>query len=60
MTVPAGEGSEMPAASTRGLKRSLSAADADDDDEDCNSREKEISKERQEAWGQAQELRRKL
>jgi len=29
MTVPASEGSEMPAASTRGLKRSLSAADDD-------------------------------
>ena len=27
MTVPASEGSEMPAAATRGLKRSLSVAD---------------------------------
>ena len=60
LTVPAGEGSEMPVASTRGLKRSLSAADDDGPgDEDVNDREKEIAKERAEAWGQAQVLRRK-
>ncbi len=60
MTVPASEGSEMPAASTRGLKRSLSVADDDGlDDEDANDREKEIAKERVEAWGQAQALRRR-
>ena len=60
MTVPASGGSEMPAASTRGLKRSLSAADDDGmDDEDANGREKEVVKERVEAWGQAQALRRK-
>ena len=61
MTVPASEGSDMPAASTRGLKRSLSAADGDDgvDDEDANDREKEIVKERVDAWGQAQACRRK-
>ena len=60
MTVPASECSQVPAASTRGLKRSLSAA-ADDGpgDEDVNDREKEIAKERAEAWGQAQALRRK-
>ena len=44
MTVPASEGSEMPAASTRGLKRSLSAADDDGRDEDANDRKKEIVK----------------
>jgi hypothetical protein len=59
MTVPASEGSEMPAASTRCLKRSLSAADDGLDDEDANNREKEITKERVEAWGQAQALRRR-
>ena len=61
MTVPASEGYEMPAASTRGLKRSLSVAgDAGlDDDEDANDREKEVVKERVEAWSQAQALRRK-
>ena len=59
MTVPAGEGSEMPVASTRGLKRSLSAADDDgEDDEDANGRETEMIKERVGAWGQAQALRR--
>ena len=52
--------SHVPAASTRGLKRSLSAADDDGPgDEDVNDREKEIAKERAEAWGQAQALRRK-
>ena len=60
MTVPASECSDVPAASTRGLKRSLSAADDDGPgDEDVNDREKEIAKERAEAWGQAQALRRK-
>ncbi|CAK0824328.1 unnamed protein product [Prorocentrum cordatum] len=60
MTVPASEGSDMPAASTRGLKRSLSAAGDDGPgDEDADDREKEICKERAEAWGQAQALRRK-
>ena len=60
MTVPASECSDVPAASTRGVKRSLSAADDDGPgDEDVNDREKEIAKERAEAWGQAQALRRK-
>ena len=61
MTVPASEGYEMPAASTRGLKRSLSMAGDEglDDDEDANDREKEVVKERVEAWSQAQALRRK-
>ena len=60
MTVPASECSPVPAASTRGLKRSLSAADDDGPgDEDVNDREKEIAKERAEAWGQAQAFRRK-
>ena len=60
MTVPASEGYEMPAASTRGLKRLLSAADDDgQDDDDANGREKQIVKERVEAWSQAQVLRRR-
>ena len=60
MTVPASECSHVPAASTRGLKRSLSAADDDGPgDEDVNDREKEIAKERAEAWGLATALRRK-
>ncbi|CAK0818513.1 unnamed protein product [Prorocentrum cordatum] len=60
MPVPACEGSDAPAASTRGLRRSLSAAGDDGpDDEDADDREKEICKERAEAWSQAQALRRK-
>ena len=61
MTVPASEGDDMPVASTRGLKRSLSLVDADEgeDEDDANDRAKEIAKERVEAWGQAQALRRK-
>ena len=60
MTVPASESSDIPAASTRGLKRSLSSADDDGPgDEDVNDRAKEMAKERVEAWGQAQALRRK-
>ena len=60
MTVPASECSQVPAASTRGLKRSLSSAEDDGPgDEDLNDREKEIAKERTEAWGQAQTARRK-
>ena len=51
----------MPVASTRGLKRSLSPADDDgQSDEDANDRDKDITKERVEAWGQAQAARRKL
>ena len=59
--MPGGEGFEMPVPTTRGLKRSLSAAGFDDDEdaEDANGREKEIAKERMEAWGQAQAARRK-
>ena len=60
MTVPAGAGSEMPVPSTRGLKRSLSAADDDgQSDDDANDRENEITKERVDAWNQAQAVRRK-
>ncbi|CAK0828751.1 unnamed protein product [Prorocentrum cordatum] len=60
MPVPACEGSDAPAASTRGLRRSLSAAGDDGpDDEDANDREKEIAQERAEAWNQAQALRSK-
>ena len=58
MTVPARESSEVPAASTRGLKRSLSSADSDGE-ADANDRQKEVTKERVEAWRQAQTLRRK-
>ncbi|CAK0824327.1 unnamed protein product [Prorocentrum cordatum] len=60
IAVPACEGSGAPAASTRGLRRSLSAAGDDGpDDEDVNDREKEIAQERAEAWNQAQALRSK-
>ena len=61
MTIPASEVSDVPVASSRALKRCLSA-DEDEgpgDDEDVNNRAKEIAKERAEAWGQAQALRRK-
>ena len=60
MTVPASEGSERPAASTRGFKRSFSVAHDDGlGDEGANARKREIVKERAEAWCQVQELRRK-
>ena len=63
MTVPATDGSEMPAASTRGLKRSISAAGEDGaglEEEDVNNRNKEIEQERKEAWSNAQAHRRRL
>ena len=41
----------MPGASTRGLRRSLSAVDDDgDDDDDANNREKDTTKERVGCW----------
>ena len=60
MTVPAGDGSDMPAPSLRGLKRSLSATHGEgEEEEDANDRHKEIEMERKRAWGDAQTHRKK-
>ena len=51
----------MPPTSTRGLKRSISAAGFEDEEaEDANGRAEEIKKERMAAWSKAQAARRKF
>ena len=62
MTVPASENSEVPAASTRGLKRSRSAAGDDEQDGagDVDEKEKLIAEERATAWREVKSQRLKV